>query len=142
MRKEMRIKKDIMKDWIGVPYKKNSISKDGTDCAGFVIGFLKSLQEFYDIPLFEKLYIAYCNLEDITVSLNPKTCVDLSICIPGDILYIAINHIPHFMIYHSKGTVIHCTEKNGVILTRADHISALYKTFSRIEIQNLISDKS
>ncbi len=109
--------------WVGVPYVKNSFTKQGCDCSGLVLGF--ALEKYgKDSHMFQNLYETYlCAGNDIKVVQRKIR--------DEDIMYFMIKNIPHFVIVHDaeKRIGIHSTENCGVTFVKIDAVFKISDRF-------------
>lgn len=96
----------VVSSWLGTPYKYGGVSKDGTDCSGFVKTVYESLYKI-------SLYRSAADLEKNTDTISKK---DLK---TGDLVFFKFGgtKISHVGIYLADNKFIHASSSKGVIVS-------------------------
>ncbi len=109
--------------WVGVPYVKNSFSKQGCDCSGLILGYALE-KHGKESDIFHKLYITYLQNGNSINVVQREIRND-------DIMYFTIKNIPHFVIVHDaeKRIGIHSVENGGVAFVKIDAVFKISDKF-------------
>ncbi|HSQ40842.1 MAG TPA: NlpC/P60 family protein [Fibrobacteraceae bacterium] len=99
---------DIIRPWLGTPYKYGGQSKSGTDCSGFVQNVMR---DYKGITLPRNAAAAY--------KLGKE--VDRSDLRTGDVVFFGTFWgIDHTGIWIGNGSFVHASTSSGVITTQLD----------------------
>jgi cell wall-associated NlpC family hydrolase len=94
---------ELIKPWLGTPYKYGGASRSGTDCSGFVMNIMR---EYRGIQL----------PRSSTQSYKMGQSVSRSALEPGDIVFFGgLFGVDHNGIYVGKGTFAHASSSKGVM---------------------------
>lgn len=98
------------KEWRGVKYKDNGLSKKGVDCSGFV--YLTFRDRFG-----KKIPRTTSRLSKLGSRINKEQLR------PGDLVFFKTGiKIRHVGIYVGKGKFLHASTSKGVIISRLDNV--------------------
>ncbi len=100
---------EVLKEWIGTPYRYSGDTKKGIDCSGFVCTLYRSI--------YNKVLSG--TAKDLYDKTDPISLNDLS---EGDLVFFKIKRgrISHVGIYLGSNKFAHASSHNGVIVSDLD----------------------